>query len=154
MVGTGIGDIAAIIGTADVATRVCLRIARFLEESKHSGEVLSSLRSRATALKEILEAVQNATKERRDHVWTKPISDDEVGVWRVLSAAMFRCEASVEKFEVKLRSLGQEGKEPNFWQRAKLQSRLEVSGGGIARIEREIQADTKAIQLLVTCLSP
>ena len=154
MVGTGVGDIAAIIGIADVATRMCLRIARFLEESRHSGEVLNSLRSRATALKEILEAVQKATKKRTDHVRTKPISDDEVGVWRVLSAAMVRCESTVEKFEAKLKSLGQDGKEPNFRQRAKLQLRLDVSGGGIARIEREIQADIKAMQLLVTCLSP
>ena len=154
MVGTGVGDIGAIIGIADVAIRACLRIARFIEESKHSGEVLSSLRSRATALKELLEAVRKAAKERTDRVRTKSISDDEVGVWRVLSAAVVRCVSTVEKMEAKLQSLGQDGKEPNLPQRAILQLKLEVSGGGIARLERDIQADIEAMQLLFTCLSP
>ena len=151
---TGIGDIASIIGVADVATRVCLRLARFLEEARHAGETRSSLYMRAASLHDLLKAVQVATTSRKAKIRTKPISKDEGQILEVLNSAINRCDLTVEKLEGKLKALGENEKGPNRWQRLKLQAKLDVSDPLIVRIERDIQADVASLQMLFSCLSP
>ena len=153
MVLTGVGDVGAIIGIADVATRVGLRLGRFLEDSKDAGETRSNLYKKVTDLQHILEAVRAATTERKGHVRTTPISDDEGRILKILTVALDRCKSTVEKLAEKLGSLGRGGTEPNWRQRAMLQLRLDVQGPSIVRIEKDIQADIEALQLLHSCLS-
>lgn len=154
MVATGVGEVGAIISIADVAARVCLRLARFLNEVKDADETRSSLYKKATTLHDILKAVEIATRRRNVHVPTKPVSDDEGMILVMLTAALGRCESTVEKFEEKLGGLGRGGTEPKLLERAMLQLRLDVQGSGIARIERDIQADIAALHLLSTCFLP
>ena len=151
---SGVGDVGAIVSIADVAARVCLRIARFLNEVKDADKTRSGLYKKATALHDILKAVEAATRERNAQVHTKPVSDDEDGILEMLTAALDRCESTVKKFEEKLGGLGLGGTEPRWPERAMLQLRIDVQWSGIARLEKDIQADIAAIQLLFTCFLP
>jgi len=154
MTTMGVGEVGAIISIADVAARVCLRLGRFLNEVKDAGETRSSLHKKAAALHDILKVVDAATRKRNVHVHTKPISDDEGGILVMLTAALGRCESTVKKFEEMLGRLGGGGTEPNWLGRAILQLKLDVRGSGIAKIERDIEADIAPLQLLSTCFLP
>lgn len=154
MTAMGVGEVGAIISIADVAARVCLRLARFLDEAKDAGETRSNLHNKAAALHDILQVVDAATRKRNAHVHTKPVSDDEGGILEMLDAALRRCESTVMKFEEMLGKLGGGGTEPNWLRRAILQLKLDVHGSGIAKIERNIEADIAALQLLHACCSP
>ena len=150
----GVGEGGAIVSIADVAARVGFRLARFLREVKDASETRSSLHEKATALHDVLEAVEAAMRKRNAQVHTKPVSDDEREILVRLTAALDRCESRVKRFEEKLGGLGRGGTEPRLWERVTLQLKLDVQGPGIARVERDIQADTAVIQLQLTCLGP
>lgn len=150
----GVGEVGAVISIADVAARVGIRLARFLAESKDAGETRNSLHTTATDLREILTAIETATRKRSGQVQTKPISEDEDRILVILKAAVGRCESTVEKFEKKLGGLGRGGTELRWRERFALQLRLDVHQSGIARVERDIRADIASLQLLFTCFSP
>lgn len=154
MVPTVVGDIGTILSIADVATRACLRIARFIDDMGDAGEKRSNLYTRVTTLGTLLDSVKSATSKRSEYIGTGSVSTDEDQILRKMHLTIGHCVSTMEKFEAKLASLGPSQKDPKWGQRAMLQLRFEVSGSGIARIERDIQADTETLQLLLTCLSP
>ena len=150
----GVGEFGTIVSIADVATRVCLRLARFIDESKEAGATRNNLYMRLLAMHTLLETVKSATTERKDKIRAIPISADEGRILSRMGMTVDHCESTVQRLEEKVKSLGRDRRDTNWRQRLMLQLRLEVSGSSIERIERDIQVDTEALQLLFTCLSP
>lgn len=151
---TGVEGIGAIIGIADVASRVCISTARFLEESRVAGETRSALYHKVTTLNSILEAVKTTATHREKQFREKPVSSHEDVILKVLGTALKRCKATMERLESKVTSLGSDTTVPNLLHRCMLQFRHQVSGPAIARIERDMQADIGSMQLMLTCLVP
>ena len=150
----GIEYVGAIIGVADVAARACLKLARIIEESKESDETRSELYKKVNSLHETLTAIDISLRKRSGDVQTKPVSDDESRILQKLKSALERCDSTVASLEKKLVSLGAQGTGPNKLQRLALQMKFEVQGAGITKLERDIQVDLEAVQLLLTCLAP
>lgn len=150
---TGVEGIGAIIGIADVATRVYLSTARFIQDCKAAGETRTRLYEKVTALNGVLEAVETLLTARRNQS-RKPISYHEDDILKNLRRAMERCEGTVERLNEKVTSLGPGTREPNWRQRAILQLKLNVKEPEILRIERDMQADIGSLQVYLTCLSP
>lgn len=151
---TGVGDIGTILSIADIATRVCLRLARFIDESKEAGATRDNLSRRLLTMNTLLETVKSATAERKDKVRLIPISVDEGRILSTMKTTVDHCESTIQRLEEKVKSLKQNQRDPNWRQRIMLQLRLDVSGSSIERIERDIEADTEALQLLFICLTP
>ena len=146
-------DIGAIISIADVTTRVCLRLAQFIDDCRSAGETRETLRAKVTTLRGLLEAIKTATSGRALQLPTKPVSDNENEILTVLAKALDRCESTVEKLDGKLERLGNGGTKLSIRERVKLQATLDYQESDIQRIEKEIQADIAAIQVLFQCLS-
>ena len=150
----GIGEVGAIIGIADVATRVYLQLAGILQEVKDADDTISSLRNKAKTFHDILKAVGAVTRKRTKNVNINPVSDDEACILWCLKAAVARSESTVAKFEQKLKELGRGDAGKNWLNSAKLQWKLNARGPAIARLECDIQANITGLQLLFTCFLP
>ena len=73
----GVGEVGAIIGIVDVATRVCLRLACFLQEVKDVGDTINSLRNKVMTFQDILSEVGAVMRKRSNNVDINLVSDDE-----------------------------------------------------------------------------
>ena len=147
-------DVGAIISIADVASRVCLRLARFVNDASNVRETRNRLLTNAATLRGLLEAVRSSTSMRTSQLYVKPVNDEESAILECLTSALYRCESTVEELNTLLQELGGGVSEPNWLEQAMLQLRLDYRGSGIERLEKEIQQHIAAIKLLFECLSP
>ena len=147
-------DVGAIISIADIASRVCLRLARFIDDAGNAGETRNRLFTKATTLRSLLEAVKTSTRQRKLQLRIKPVNDEENGLLECLTAALGACDTTIENLVTLLQELGGGVSAPNWFERAMLQLSLDYRASGIERLENEIQEHFEAIRLLSECLSP
>ena len=146
-------DPGAYIAIVEITGRVGRQLARFLDDSRHADRTRNQLYERANSLHGLLETVKAATSNRNSQLHEKAVGDDEGKMLDRLSAALKRCESTVDRMYKKLQKLGGGEKDPNWFERAMLQVKLDYQKSDIARMERELHSDTAAIQLLFSCLS-
>ena len=147
-------DVGAIISIVDVASRVGLRLAHFIDDASNVCETRNRLLTNAATLRGLLEAVRSSTSMRNRQLHVKPVNEEEGAILECLTSALCRCESTVEKLDTLLQELGGGVSEPNWLQRAMMQLSLDYHGSGIERLEKEIEQHIAAIKLLFECLSP
>lgn len=148
---------ASYIAVVQVASKLCLSLVKFISEAKDANETTSDLVKRVVTLQSTLETVYGVLETRANQRHRRPFvpfdDDIEKGVWDQAEKVLQRCEDTVKRLEGELDSLG--GGESKSWpQLASLQLKLKVRNPAISRIEKDIDANVSAAQLMITCFQP
>lgn len=148
---------ASCIAVVQVASKLCLSLAKFISEAKDANDTTSDLVKRVVTLHSMLEIVRGVLKTRASQRQARPFvpfdDDVEKGVWDQAEKVLQRCEGTVKRLEGELDSLGR-GESKSWAQLASLQLKLNVRDPAISRIEKDIDANVSAAQLMITCFQP
>ena len=143
----------ALLGIIDIASRLGLRLARFLQEVREAKETSNGLLKQAATFRNVLSCVEKTLRNGGAYSQTNFSNNEGLELRQLMKDALDHCKVTVTRFEKRLRSLGRDT-DPEWIKNFAYTWRSQAQASGLARSEADMKSDIAWLHLLLTCFSP
>ena len=143
-------SIAAAIGCVEIATRVCERLSRFVNEAKNADSEAEHLKQKVERLHVILQNIQSNRSSRLPTA-SKQSDTEEDRLWEQIRSSVERCGTTLTAFKKELDCL-QDKARFDILRKALLAKRLNKISRAAEIFDSNIDINIHDIQISFSCL--